>query len=538
MTDQTTVVQALAQALAEAGTRHLFGLPGGGSSLDLIEACAAHGIGFVLTRTESAAVMAAGALAETTGVPGVALMTKGPGVAHAANGVAYASLDRAPVLVVTDGFTGAQRGYITHQVFDQQAMLAPVVKAHGRLDGPDAGAEIRRLVRVATTRPYGPVHVELTGEAARRVLPDGLPPERPRPLAALDEAGLARARAALRAARRPVLVVGLAARHCAPQVLALAEALHCPVLPTYKGKGVVPDSHPLVTGVFTGGEQESECVGAADLIVLVGMDPVELILQPWRYGAPVLEVSDAPYPVHYVTPRVGVYGEPGGLLSALGADARASDWTAAECRALRARVLERLAYGPVAAGVAPDRTVQLAAAACAGRGLAPKVSVDAGAHMFSATAFFPCERPGDLLISNGLATMAFALPAAIAAGVAAPGEPVLCFTGDGGLMMCLGELVTAVQAKARVVVIVFNDGSLSLIDVKQHSRGLPPRGVRWERCDFAQIMAGAGGLGLTARTEAELEAALERALAADGPSLIDVHIDPSGYGRQLKAMRG
>jgi acetolactate synthase-1/2/3 large subunit len=538
MTSDTTVASAFAQALAEAGVRRIYGLPGGGSSLDVIEAAAACGIDFVLTRTESAAVMMAGALAETTGVPGVALTTKGPGLANAANGVAYASLDRAPVLVVTDGFTPAQRTYITHQVFDQRAMLAPVVKGHASLDGPDAGDEIRRAMALVAALPQGPVHVELTGEAARRRLSGGLPPARRTAVEAPDPQAIGAARRLLGSARRPVVIVGLEARRHAGAVRRFVERLDCPVLPTYKAKGVVPDADPRVTGVFTGGEQEAECVDRADLIVLVGMDPVELILQPWRYRVPVLEVSAVRYAVHYVTPAACVRGPIGAALDALAVDRPAPDWSSAEIAALRDGVLRRLAYGPVTHGVAPDRVVRATVAACARRAVSPRVSVDAGAHMFSATAFFPCERPGDLLISNGLATMAFALPAAIASALDDPGRPTICLTGDGGLLMGMGELLTAAQQRARIVVIVFNDGALSLIDIKQQSRALPPRGVRWERCDFAASMRACGGVGLTVRTEAELEPALDVGLSADGPVLIDVHVDPAGYGRQLKAMRG
>ncbi|MCX7221949.1 MAG: thiamine pyrophosphate-binding protein [Burkholderiales bacterium] len=108
-----TIAQLLVHKLALAGVKKFFGLPGGGSSLDIIAAAAAENIQFVLTKTENAAVMMAGALAESTGVPGVALMTKGPGLTNATNGVAYASLDRAPVVVLTDGFTPKQLTYIT-----------------------------------------------------------------------------------------------------------------------------------------------------------------------------------------------------------------------------------------------------------------------------------------------------------------------------------------------------------------------------------------------------------------------------------------
>jgi acetolactate synthase-1/2/3 large subunit len=537
---QITVVQALAQGLAAAGVRRMFGVPGGGSSLDLIEAAAALGIEFVLTRSENAAVMMAAAVAETSGVPGVAIMTKGPGVANAANGVAHASLDRAPVLVVTDGFTPAQSRYITHQVFEQKAMLAPVVKGHGRLEGEDALAEIERLIALACTPPFGPVHIELTGEAARRAVPRGTGRTHAPATATLDATALQRVRDRIAAAQRPIVVVGLEARQHAAQVRRLVATLGCPVLTTYKAKGVVPDTDPQVVGLFTGGSQEADCIAASDLMVLVGLDPVEMILQPWPYGRPAVEIAAAPHPVHYVQPEAAATGALGETLAALEENLRhrAVHWTGAEMAKLREGMRERLAYGPVQRGVAPDRIAQLAAAACERHGITPRMSVDAGAHMFSATAFVPSQRPGDILISNGLASMAFALPAAIAAALDDASSPVLCFTGDGGLMMCLGELSTAVQTRAPVVVIVFNDSSLSLIDIKQQSRALPSRGVRWAHQDFAQVMRALGGRGFEVTDETGYVAALDQALASGKPCLIDVLVDPSGYPSQLKAMRG
>jgi acetolactate synthase I/II/III large subunit len=547
MKPQITIVQALARALSQAGVRRMFGVPGGGSSLDLIESAAALGIEFVLTRTENAAVMMAGAVAETSGVPGVALVTKGPGVANAANGVAYAALDRAPVLVVTDGFTPSQTAYITHQVFDQRAMLAPVVKGHSRLEGPDPVREIEQLLRLACTPPFGPVHVELTGPTARALADDTATPGASRlrdvvgAAAALDLAAVEQVRERIARSRRPLVVVGLEARGHAAATRRLVATLACPVLATYKGKGVVPDDDPQVLGLFTGGTQEAECLEQSDLLVLVGLDPVEMILQPWPYGKPAVEIAAAPHPVHYVRPEAQAIGALGAMLDMIeeGLRHHAPGWAAADMAELAGDMRERLAYGAVERGVAPDRIAQLAAQTCARLGLATRLSVDAGAHMFSATTFFPCRTAGDILISNGLATMAFALPAAIAAALDDRTRPVLCFTGDGGLLMCLGELSTAVAAGVPVVVIVFNDGALSQIDIKQQSRGLPPRGVRWHRQqDFAQVMDALGGQGFTARDETQYAAALEAALASGRPCLIDVEVDPIGYGRQLKAMRG
>ena len=533
-------MQALAQALASAGVRQMFGLPGGGSSLDLIEAAAEVGIAFTLTKTENAAVMMAGALAETTGVPGVALMTKGPGVANAANGVAYAKLDRAPVIVITDGFTEKQLSYITHQVFDQKAMLQPVVKGVARLESENPIAEIDALIALACLAPMGPVHLELTGEVARRLIDRPLIGARAQPSIVQDAVAVQDVLQHLQQSKKPVLIVGLEARQCATEVRQLAQYLKCPVLQTYKAKGVISDLDLQAVGIFTGGIQEAECIAQADLMVMVGLDPVEMILQPWPYNKPAIELSNALHAVHYIKPLARVSCHLKQHVSALNQQlgAYTSNWSMTEIAGLRADILKRLQYPPIHFGVAPDRVAQLSTQVYAEQKFRPRMSVDAGAHMFSATAFFAVTQPGDVLISNGLATMAFALPAAIAAAIDEPSAPIVCFTGDGGLMMCLGELCTAIEANARVIVVVFNDSALSLIDIKQQSKQMPSRGVRWGRHDFAKTMQALGGQGFEATTEAQYQEALQKALLHKGPSLIDVQIDPSGYSQQLKAMRG
>ena len=544
MTQTMTIAQLLVHKLASAGVKKIFGLPGGGSSLDIIAAAAAANIQFVLTKTENAAVMMAGALAEASGVPGVALMTKGPGLTNAANGVAYASLDRAPVIVLTDGFTPKQLTYITHQVFDQQAVLNPLVKAVGRLESADPASEIDHLLHVAMTYPLGPVHIELTSETARRTVDfaqsASTQPRQALRLDAINPERFETLRATLQKARKPIAVLGLEAREHSAAVRNFVESLGCAVLCTYKAKGVVSDDRAQILGIFTGGSLEQEAIAAADLMVLIGMDPVELILQPWRYTTPVVDIAAVRHPVHYIEPSVQVVGSITETLTRLVASGGypQTGWSPAELEHIRKNAQTQLAYAPVKNAVAPDRVAQLAATSCKEAGIKPMFSIDAGAHMFSVAAFFPAARAGDVLISNGLATMAFALPAAISAAVQDPSAPVLCFTGDGGLMMCMGELCTAVEQQAQVIVIVFNDSALSLIDIKQQSRALESNGVRWRHHDFAGTMRALGGFGASVTTELEFGTAMAAALKTKGPSLIDVSIDPSGYPEQLKAMRG
>ena len=533
----------MAEALQAAGVPRLYGVPGGGSSLDLIEAAAARGIPFVLARQETAAVIMAATEAELSHRPGAVVVTRGPGVGNAANGMAQASLDRAPLLLLADGFTGAERAYANHQFFDHAAMLAPVTKAAARAVEPGGapGAMAATLLATSLAAPRGPVLLEFSAGVARA-------PAAPLPVTALaapDRApagpALDAARALLRGARRPVLVAGLEANEpaaCAA-LRDLAARLGCPVLVTYKAKGVLPDADPLFAGVFTGGEAEAPVLREADLILLAGADPVEFIPQPWRFAAPVIDLGTAPRPLHYRAPAAALYGPLAPALAALAEAAAPSAWEASAIAAHRATWLACLANAPGGnQGLSPQAVVEIAQAACRAAGRDPRISVDAGAHMFPCTTFWQAERPGDLLISNGLATMGFALPAGIAAALHDPDRGALAFTGDGGLLMALGELATATALGVKLTIVVFNDATLSLIDIKKGGRDLPGGALGWPMADFAGIMRSLGGIGLRAADEAGYRAALAEALAAPGPALVDVRVDPGSYPAQIKALRG
>jgi acetolactate synthase-1/2/3 large subunit len=541
MQDQITGAAAIASALVTAGVARVYGVPGGGSSLDVIEAARAHGIPFVLARQETAALIMAATEAELSHRPSAALVTRGPGVGNAANGMAQASLDRAPVLLIADGFQATERAYANHQYFDHAAMLAPVSKGAARATEPGCavGSMTATLLGTAMGAPRGSVLLELSGGVARG--PAAVPPAFTLPLPPpADAPALAAACALLSQARKPVIIAGLESTEPATTLAlrALLERLGCPGLVTYKAKGVIADPHPLFAGVFTGGAAEAEVLVEADLILLAGADPVEFIPQPWRYRAPVIDCGTAPRPLHYRTPAVGLYGALALSLEALAAGAARSTWDDVAIARHRTAWLAALANAPGNAGVSPQAVVALTQEACRLAGRDPRVTVDAGAHMFPATSFWQAERPGDLLISNGLATMGFALPAGIAAALHDPKRGALAFTGDGGLLMALGELATAIALGVKLTIVVFNDATLSLIDIKKGERDLPEAALGWPEADFAATMEALGGLGLRAADEASARDALARALATDGPALVDIRVDPGSYPAQIKALRG
>ena len=530
-----TVVDRLVGKFRELGVERMFGVPGGGSSLDLIEAAGRVGIDFVLCRTETAAALMAAVGAELTDVPGVVLTGIGPSAASVVNGVAYASLERAPLIVITDAGE-RDEGLTPHQVFDQQAMFAPITRSTLRLDAENAITDLDRLIQSTLVDPRGPVHFDLSAKDARAQIrtvansPDVRPqekfPDRLKP--ADDMAGL------LSNSRRPVLIVGLQARRAgiAEKLQQLVDRLACPVLVSYKAKGVIADTNPHFVGTFTGATAEGDALSQADFILTLGLDPIEMIPLPWTYDVSVGVVMQGMSDAFSFTPEVCLDGDLASNISALTKQATVSSWSLPEIGELRAGFRERVSLS--GDGHTADSVIDtLSKFAPAGARLA----VDAGAHMFSVMARWPATHPHDVLKSNGLSTMGFALPAAIASYLIDPGRPVIAITGDGGMLMCLAELSTAARLNIPVTVIVLNDAALSLIDIKQQLLRHPVEGVRYPAVDFATAARGLGCQAWAVGADESIEKVLPLALSTTGPSLIDVTTNPGGYSDQLAALR-
>jgi len=541
-----TVADLIVDGLVRAEVPRLFGVPGGGSNLEVLEAARVRGLPFVLCHQEWAACIMAAVTGELTGRPGAVLSTLGPGVTASATGLAHARLDRSPLIYVSDRHPAGVLQFATHQYVDHGAHVGAIAKDSVSVGADSAAHWVAHAVRLALTEPRGPVHLDLPADVAGRSAVPAATSVTPAPLPPLDGELVERAAAMIRAARRPLVIAGLGCRAAdAKWLRAFAEALPTPVLTTYKAKGAIPDPHPLALGIFTGGALEEPLVRRADLIIAFGLDTVELIPRPWAYTAPVLSLTrcpaaeprlQAPGGGAYFSPALEVVGEPGSILEDLAGRllgrARA-DWDVAEVDRIR-RERHAALEVPVP-GLAPHRVVQMTRELTAGGSIA---TVDAGAHMFPATAYWHALEPGELLISNGLATMGFALPAAIAAQLVHPHRRVICFTGDGGLMMVAAELETVARLGLPIVIVVFNDEALSLIAIKQEQKGFEGVSMRYAGPDLRALARAFGLRAFTATDEATLHQALIGAQTAPGPALIDARIDASGYRRMLEIVRG
>jgi acetolactate synthase-1/2/3 large subunit len=522
---------AIVGALSAAGTRLLFGLPGGGPNLDVVGAATDVGLRFVLAHGETAAAIMAATCADLTGTPGAVVVTRGPGLASAVNGIAHAALDRLPLLVIADTVPAGDRDRISHQRLDQDALGRAVAKAVVTVGGGEPEQAAALAVRLAVTPPAGPVVVNVDPGAQGAGAGAGAGAD-PRD----DLAPLA---SALRAARRPAVLLGLGALSHAGAVRAVLADSGLPVLHTYRARGIMPDSGAEAAGLFTGGTMESPVLAAADLIIGLGVDPVELIPAAWDYAARTLLVTEYPAgSAGYFTGGTELVAPLPAALEVLAAGRGAHGWPAAAGRTAKQDVTARLrrAAVPAPGSLTPQDVVITARAQVPPEAI---VTVDSGAHMLAVMPLWPTDEPRRLLISSGLATMGFAVPAAIAAALCAPGAAVIAFTGDGGLGMTLMEVETAVRHRLRVIVVVFNDAALSLIKIKQNATGQGgAEATGYARTSFAAAAAAMGAAAASVSDPPGLAAALAAALNRDGPTLIDARVDPAGYPALLDLTRG
>jgi len=548
---------AIVAALARAGTRLVFGVPGGGPNLDVVGAAEAAGLRFVLAHGETAATIMAATSADLTAAPGAVVVTRGPGLASAVNGIAHAALDRLPVVVIADTVADTR---ISHQRIDQEALGRSVAKAAVTVGGPPAAAAAvaTRAVASALAGPAGPVIANMADGAADQHGPprveNGVETQTLRAAeGAAARAGLAILAEAVRGARRPVVLLGTGA---IPRTAAVRDALGgrgIPALHTYRARGVLPDSGAEAAGLVTGGTMEWPLLSAADLIVGLGVDEAEMIPARWDYAGRTILVSEpgAP-PAHgWFTGATELTMPIDDALDVLAAGPGGTmEWPPDAGRAAKTDAARRLAAAATAAPgrLAPQQVVATARACAPPETIA---TVDAGAHMLVAMPLWDVPHPKMLLTSSGLATMGYALPAAIAAALclpqtqglpqtqAAPQVPVFAFTGDGGLGLTLAEIETAVRLSLRVIVIVFNDAALSLITIKQNPAGHGGEAaVRYRPTSFAAAAAAMGAAGAAVSSERELAAALTDALARPGPTVIDAHVDPAGYPAVMDLSRG
>jgi acetolactate synthase-1/2/3 large subunit len=530
MASERTVAELLVACLENEGVEYVFGLPGE-ENLHVIDALVDSPIRFVTTRDERGAAFMADTYGALTGKAGVCLATLGPGALNLILGIANAQLDSHP-LVALMAQAGLHRLYKeSHQVVDLVSLYRPITKWGDMITLRDAAPEmVRKAFKQAETERPGATFIVLPEDVAERttaVEPITVNvPRDPSP----SEDQVHRAAHALAQAKHPVVLAGAGvARDPAVEALRrFSERLGIPVATTFQGKGALPDDHPNALGTigFMVKDYANFGFDRADLVVAVGYDIVEYSPIRWNPDGDkriihvhrtVAEV-DANYEL-----AVGVQGSIGEALDAI-AEASTIHPVASEVPPVKSLLREEWerAASNDAFPLAPARIVHDVRAAMRRDDI---VLADTGAAKMWMARLYPTYEPNTCLLSNGLATMAFALPGAIAATLVHPERRVLAVMGDGAFLMSVADLETAVREGVSLTVLVWVDGGYGLIGWKQDLHFGRRSAVAFGNPDFVALAESFGAHGVRIEAAAELTPALERALATDEVSVIACPVD-------------
>ncbi len=537
----STIALHVARRVHQAGARHAFGIPGG-EVLAVMDALDRAGIRFHLVKHETAGGFMADAVAQLTGTPAVLVATLGPGVSNLVSAVAHAYLDRTPMIVLTACLDAGTTATYTHQVFDQSALLAPITKWSVTLGERGAAAEVDRAVALAASGVPGPVHLNIPTRVAGAAMER---PAEPLPRRAAPSLGASAELDTLLGwlanAERPLILagVGILAHGAHAELRAFARRSGAAVVTTYKAKGVVPEDEPLVIGGAglspVADRALFKALHAADLVLCLGYDPVEMRdswTAPWDERTDSAEIAWAPVDHGVHRAKLEFVADLRLALAQLVAaipDRAGATWLDGLPAAVRAEMRSSL-RPPDPEDWGPHAVVEVC------RDVFPRetiATVDTGSHRILLSQVWECYRPFGLLQSTGLATMGYGLPAAIGAKLARPERPVVCFTGDAGLEMTIGELATLRDLGLPLTIVCFADRSLALIELKQRRMGLPNLGVDFPGTDLAQVARAYGGHGERVTSRDALARACRSALGRARFTLIEAVVDKAEYAGQM-----
>ncbi|MBS0336730.1 MAG: thiamine pyrophosphate-binding protein [Proteobacteria bacterium] len=533
-----TVSELIVHYLRALGVRHVFGYPGD-PSVEFLEAARREGLDFVLATREGTSGLMAEATGMLTGLPGVCLSTLGPGSSNLVNAVANAWLDRVPMLAISGQIETRREPFFTHQVLDHEKLFGPVCKWATTLQPNTAGIILRKAARIAMAERPGPVHITTAADVVGAQAIDDrilLPPLKAQafPMAFAADAAAADACARISAARRPVILAGIAAvRADAGASLArLAEKLGCPVVVAPMAKGVLAEDHPLYAGTLDMACNQFvwKFLAGCDLLLATGFDAVELI-KPWELDIPAIHIDATPNTDQIYPAELELVGPIAAILDALGAGYDGQPrWTEREVAAHRDALKAKYYEGRVAGRLNPTDVIDVVRAATPRDTIATS---DVGSHKLLVGQGWTTYAPRSTLMTNGLSSMGFSLPAAIAAKLVHPDRPVACFTGDGGLAMVQGELRVAASLKLDPLVVVFCDNSLNRIELKQSKRGYPSHGTLIQPTDMVKLAESMGCAGVMVDSAAALERVMSAQRPKDRPLVVGVQIDPAQYAAQF-----
>ncbi|MBE3513556.1 acetolactate synthase large subunit [Enterobacter cloacae complex sp. I2] len=528
-----TGAQLIVHLLERQGITTVAGIPGG-TVLPLYDALSqSTQIRHVLARHEQGAGFIAQGMARTQGKPAVCMACSGPGATNLVTAIADARLDSIPLICITGQVPSSMIGTDAFQEVDTYGISIPITK-HNYLvrDISELPQVISDAFRIAQSGRPGPVWIDIpkdvqTAEIEIDVLP--APGERA-PAPEFSAESVRDAAAMINAAKRPVLYLGGGAINAADEIRAFAEKASLPTTMTLMALGMLPKAHPLSLGMLGmhGARSTNYILQEADLLIVMGArfdDRAIGKTEEFCPNAKIIHVDiDRAELGKIKQPHVAIQGDVADVLAQLIPQTDAAD--RADWRQLVAD-LQREFPGAIPTEGDPLSHYGLINAVAACVDDSAIITTDVGQHQMWTAQAYPLNRPRQWLTSGGLGTMGFGLPAAVGAALANPDRKVICFSGDGSLMMNIQEMATAAENQLDVKIILMNNEALGLVHQQQslfYKQGVFAATYPG-MINFMQIAAGFGLHTCDLNAEDDAHAALQEAIARPGPALIHVRID-------------
>ncbi|ENT3298878.1 acetolactate synthase large subunit [Enterobacter asburiae] len=529
-----TGAQLIVHLLERQGITTVAGIPGG-TVLPLYDALSqSTQIRHVLARHEQGAGFIAQGMARTQGKPAVCMACSGPGATNLVTAIADARLDSIPLICITGQVPSSMIGTDAFQEVDTYGISIPITK-HNYLvrDISELPQVISDAFRIAQSGRPGPVWIDIpkdvqTAEIEIDVLPE--PGERA-PAPEFSAESVRDAAAMINAAKRPVLYLGGGAINAADEIREFAEKANLPTTMTLMALGMLPKAHPLSLGMLGmhGARSTNYILQEADLLIVMGArfdDRAIGKTEQFCPNAKIIHVDiDRAELGKIKQPHVAIQGDVAEVLAQLIPQTDAAE--RADWRQLVAD-LQREFPGAIPTEGDPLSHYGLINAVAACVDDSTIITTDVGQHQMWTAQAYPLNRPRQWLTSGGLGTMGFGLPAAVGAALANPDRKVICFSGDGSLMMNIQEMATAAENQLDVKIILMNNEALGLVHQQQslfYKQGVFAATYPG-MINFMQIAAGFGLHTCDLNAEEDAHAALQAAISRPGPALIHVRIDP------------
>ncbi|RZN39841.1 MAG: thiamine pyrophosphate-binding protein [Methanophagales archaeon ANME-1-THS] len=528
---ERTVSEVIVDQLAAWGVEYVFGLPGT-TCLGVVDAIRKHPrVRFIKVRHEEAAALMASAYAKLTGNVGVCLTIAGPGATNLITGLYDAKMDRAPVVALTGQVKLQYIGPGSFQEIDQDVLFNSFCTFNKTINSKEQTIELVTLALKHAVVERGVSHLAIPNDVQKEVLDARIEPLKGRipEFRILNTDLVERAVRLINEAERPVIIAGWGARAQGEKLLKLADRISAPIITTYRAKGIVPEDHELALGVLgdVGTPMARTYVNASDLLLVFGSSFSAKTNIPRKT---IIQVDIDPMNLGKSFPiEVPILGECGVVLAELveRVQERANPQLVEDVKEEKERWYAQLEKeadvrssplrGPFIMKVLREVIDPTAI-----------ISVDVGDNSFWFGRNFVMTRQ-TLLMSGYLATMGFGLPGALAAKLAAPDKQVVCITGDGGFAQVMGEFLTAVENKLAIIVVILNNNELAMISMEQKVEGYPKFATELKNPNYADYATSCGGVGFHVTEPNELKAALEAALAAKKPAIVDIETDPKRF---------